>query len=102
MKLASIKRLYHGTDQEFNTFDFKYARGFKDFGKGFYLTSNIGQAQKWAQRKARDKYVAYIYSYQLDFSEEKGWRILELLKYDQKWLDFIAKNRMEGEQDWRL
>lgn len=98
MKLASIKHLYHGTDQEFNTFDFKYARGFKDFGKGFYLTSNISQAQKWAQRKARDKYVAYIYSYQLDFSEEKGWRILELLKYDQKWLDFIAKNRMEGEQ----
>ena len=35
MKLASIKRLYHGTDQEFNTFDFKYARGFKDFGKVF-------------------------------------------------------------------
>ncbi len=46
MKLASIKRLYHGTDREFNTFDFKYARGFKDFGKGFYLTSNIGQEGK--------------------------------------------------------
>lgn len=63
MKINSIKRLYHGTNCDFDKFDFKYARRFKDFGKGFYLTSSYAQAQKWAQSKANRSDTAYIYSY---------------------------------------
>lgn len=41
MKINTIKRLYHGTDRQFETFNFNCASGFKDFGKGFYLISNF-------------------------------------------------------------
>ena len=36
-----LKQLYHGTDCYFESFDFRYAKSFKDFGKGFYLTSDL-------------------------------------------------------------
>ncbi len=96
MKINTIKRLYHGTDCAFQTFDFRKAKGFKDFGKGFYLTSNFNQAQKWAQRKADTKQTAYIYCYELAMVKEADWKILELLQYDEKWVDFISRSRIEG------
>jgi len=65
MKINSIKTLYHGSDNEFETFDLKLAKAFKDYGKGFYLTSSLRQAQNWAQRKAGSKTVTYIYRYNI-------------------------------------
>lgn len=60
MKINVVTRLYHGTNQEFYKFEFSKARSFKDFGKGFYLTSNLSQAQRWAQQKARNGDKAYM------------------------------------------
>lgn len=51
MRINEIKKLYHGTDKKFKTFDFAKAGKAKDFGRGFYLTSSIVQAQEWAQKK---------------------------------------------------
>lgn len=50
-KIHQISRLYHGTNKKFDRFNFDKAKSFKDFGKGFYLTTDFNQAQKWAQRK---------------------------------------------------
>lgn len=65
MKISTVKRLYHGTDKEFDTFDFTKAKKFKDFGKGYYLTTDFRQAQKWAQRKGdrtkRHIFIAMIW-----------------------------------------
>lgn len=101
LKIRSVKRLYHGSDQKFDSFDLSCARSFKDFGKGFYLTTDLKQAQKWAQSKASTKSEAYIYSYRLD--KLKGnpemlsdLKILELLQYDKKWVDFISQSRIKG------
>ena len=52
MKIDTVSTLYHGTAKMFQYFDLRYAKMFKDFGKGFYLTTNFMQAQKWAQQKA--------------------------------------------------
>ena len=41
MRINEIKKLYHGTDKKFKTFDFEKAGKAKDFGRGFYLTSSI-------------------------------------------------------------
>ena len=81
------------------TFDFEKAGKAKDFGRGFYLTSNIVQAQEWAQKKGRKNKIAYIYTYQLNCVEPEKWKILELLEYDKKWLEYITKNRMEAHED---
>lgn len=96
MKINTIKRLYHGTDREFERFEFNFARAFKDFGKGFYLTSNFWQAQKWAQNKASKKIKTYIYSYCIDTVVKEKLNVLELLQYDKNWVDFIRKSRMDG------
>ena len=81
------------------TFDFEKAGKAKDFGRGFYLTSSIVQAQEWAQKKGRKNKIAYIYTYQLNCVEPEKWKILELLEYDKKWLEYITKNRMEAHED---
>ena len=53
-----MKTLYHGTDRKFKDFNFSCAKSYKDFGKGFYLTSNPKQAQQWAANK--NPYNYYI------------------------------------------
>lgn len=94
-KISNVKILYHGTDKWFDKFDFNKAKDFKDFGKGFYLTSDFNQAQRWAQLKGNNESVAYIYCYELDNDKANKLKILELLYYDKQWLDFICKSRLE-------
>lgn len=96
MKINEIERLYHGTDRCFDEFDFHKAKGFKDFGKGYYLTTNFNQALRWAQRKGSRNSKAYVYSYRVECADAENLKILELLKYDLKWLDFISQNRIYG------
>lgn len=96
MKINEVKKLYHGTNKEFETIDLSFAKGFKDFGKGFYLTSSFSQAQKWAQKKGNREEKAYIYCYDVKITKNTDVKILELLSYDKEWVDFIAKSRMDG------
>ena len=75
------------------------AKNRKDFGKGFYLTSNYDQAMRWAIKKLpnNDKNcTAYVYEYEFDTDNEKKLHVLELLEYNKEWLDFITPNRHEG------
>lgn len=96
MKINSVKKLYHGTANKFETFDFNKAKPFKDFGRGYYLTTDFIQAQKWAQKRADNLNETYIYSYEINHVDSKEWKVLELLQYDENWVDFIAKCRIEG------
>lgn len=98
MRIKSIDTLYHGSDKEFEKIDLRYANAFKDYGKGFYLTSSYQHAQKWAQQKGKNKPITYIYSYSINHESlcEGQWEILELLKYDKNWIDFIVKSRIKG------
>lgn len=46
-------RLYHGSNIAIEEIDLKKTRPYKDFGRGFYLTSMKEQEQKMAQRVSR-------------------------------------------------
>lgn len=96
MKIEEIERLYHGSGKWFENIDLKYTKAFKDFGRGFYLTSNLIQAQKWAQKKGERFGKAYIYIYDVSHHLSAGLKILELLQYDAQWVDLIARSRIEG------
>ncbi len=70
-----------------------------DFGKGFYLTSDIEQAKKWALliTKRRKIGKATVSSYEI---KEEDLNILSILKFDyanEQWLTYIAKNRKKEE-----
>lgn len=98
MKIDNISTFYHGTSKKFEHFEMKYAKRFKDFGKGFYLTTSFKQAQKWAQQKANteNSNITYIYQYIIENVDYQKYKILELLQYDEKWLDFIVNSRISG------
>lgn len=44
--------LYHGTNIDIQLIDLVLCRPYKDFGKGFYTTDILEQAQKMAKRVA--------------------------------------------------
>lgn len=85
--------LYHGTKHYFEDFDLSKAKPFKDFGKGFYLTSYPQQAYAWASGKASD--TCYLYEYSIDIPDEADFKILALTEYNTAWLDYISTNRKE-------
>lgn len=89
-----MKLLYHGTDSKFLDYDYSLAKPNKDFGKGFYLTSNIEQATMWAKRKNHDNY--YVMVYDVDEAVLNNLSIYELLDYNKEWLDFIVDCRINS------
>lgn len=93
MHITDIKFLYHGSDQYFDKFDLTKSKAAKDFGPGIYMTSNLGQAKKWAERKANRKHKAYVY--QVPFLYQRNLREKVFLEYDKSWLDFILANRYQ-------
>ncbi len=94
--------LYHGTDIYYKEPDLAEAADFKDFGRGYYLTTNLSQAGRWAIRNLRNNDIndiAYVYEYEFDTDNTKNLRVLELLVYNKEWLDFIANNRTTVERN---
>jgi len=83
--------VYHGSDQEIILPDLNYGRSNLDFGKGFYVTTLVQQAEKWANRRAiisSKQPVVSIYEFNLDHLS-----ILSFNGYSEDWLDFVVKNR---------
>ena len=50
-------RLYHGTNQSFDSIDLKKSKPNKDFGRGFYLSADFEQALNMAQIKTEQLHL---------------------------------------------
>ncbi len=64
-----------------------------DFGVGFYLTSDLSQAEKWAravvERRGEGVPIVSVFDYKKD-------KDLKMLTFDEpsvKWLKFVSDNR---------
>lgn len=79
-------RLYHASPFVIEQPDVFHSRGYLDFGKGFYLTSLVEQARKYAMRFLLRGQKAYINEYLLD-EELTGFNIKMFETYDGEWLD---------------
>lgn len=101
MILRSNTLLYHGSKADFETINLQKANDYKDFGRGFYVTTSYNQAVKWANRKYKKtstQRTSYLYCYKLTQDIDPATselNIHELLCYDKEWLDFICENRMK-------
>ena len=98
--------LYHGSNVEVRAPKLLKIQRELDFGKGFYTTSSLEQASKWAERTAkRLKTKQGIVSvYELDEQSLSTLKILKFDKPDAEWLNFVAAHR-KGEmisEDWDL
>ena len=98
--MNKIIHLYHGTTVFFEKPDLKMAKPYKDFGKGFYLTTNLCQAGKWAIRNLIPDNIdncGYIYEYTFNMKSVNSLACLELLTYNIEWVKTISwyRNNLE-------
>ena len=94
---ADIMTLYHGSNVQFEQIDLSKAKPGKDFGKGFYVTTNKEQAISWATRNPNKTGFLYIYelddnSLLIDFT---NYKIRVLTTYNKEWADYISLCRYE-------
>lgn len=88
--------LFHGSNTPIEVIDLDRCRPFKDFGRGFYLTSLEQQAWNMANRATRIQGVGEPVVTAFDLAED--WRNsgLNVLYFDgpsQQWAEFIMNNR---------
>lgn len=91
--------VYHGSDTVVEHPDINHSYRNLDFGKGFYVTTNQEQAQRWARRKAAldgDTH-AILNIYELD-SNFSNLQVLDLQDNLNDWIDFVCDCRDGSEK----
>ena len=91
-----LKPLYHGTIYKFDEIDVSAGKGYKDFGKGFYLTPNKETAVRMAKKKARlfgDSPV--LITYELDDAIMQSGLNIKIFPEQAcvEWFLFVDANR---------
>lgn len=85
--------VYHGSYTEVVKPDISYSRENVDFGKGFYTTPILEQAEKWC-RKFKDKGKDAVVSFYLfDEAAFEQCKVLKFSDYSEEWLDFVLNCR---------
>ena len=98
--------LYHGSNVEVKEPILLKVQRELDFGKGFYTTSDMEQAARWAERtaKRRGESNAFVTVYEVNEDELKNICLLSFDLPNVEWLNFVVKNR-KGEYiagDWDI
>ena len=92
--------IYHGTIYNINNINLTAGRGYKDFGKGFYLAYNkeqsigiVNKAYRIALKRKQSNIRKNLYAF--DTSQEKleKCRVKVFNSANVEWLDFILKCR---------
>ena len=91
-------RLYHGSIHKVERPIISRGRNSTDFGKGFYTTTNLQQAQKWALRKQstgkeKAKAIVSIYEVGDDLLNKGKYNVKYFEKPNKDWLSFVVDCR---------
>lgn len=96
--------LYHGTSQKIDKIDVSFGRGYKDFGKGFYLTTDKEQAigmmnSKYRKEVRRGVKGVSKHLYKVEFNKDilKTLNVKVFEQANEEWLDFILMCRKSPE-----
>ncbi|MBQ6470479.1 MAG: DUF3990 domain-containing protein [Victivallales bacterium] len=87
--------LYHGSNVEVIQPKILPSQRKLDFGQGFYLTSSISQASRWAKGVFDRRKSGNVIVSEFDFDAE-GAMVLSTLVFpapNASWLDFVVDNR---------
>ncbi len=96
--------LYHGSYTKIEKIDLSKCQQGKDFGSGFYLSTDYNQAKKFIRtsiaKAVKNKIIlentntGFISNFK--FSEIAAVKMFEFKKTDKNWLHFVAGNRCKG------
>ena len=88
--------IYHGSDTPIKNPKILISNRLLDFGEGFYTTSSLEQAQRWAKRvrevRKTEEQIVSIYEFDADNAE----KFLQIIKFDSpghEWLQFVSACR---------
>lgn len=94
-------KLYHGGNIEVKNPKILTSARVGDFGRGFYTISNLEQARRWAQIRAKQEDVqsgiVTVFEVPDTIFENSELRIKTFEKADEEWLDFVLENRKNVE-----
>lgn len=87
--------LYHGTNQDLERIDLSKSKPNKDFGRGFYLSADYGQALDMARVKVDQLEVGspVVQSYDIVDEAWQKLRAFRFREYSEDWAKFILLNR---------
>lgn len=88
--------LYHGSNVAIDHIELEKSKTFKDFGKGFYLSENEGQALDMAQLKALTfggKPFVSKFEFDTSLMHNSDIRVKIFKEYSEEWADFVFANR---------
>jgi hypothetical protein len=89
-------KVYHGSYTLIEEIDLKKCQPGRDFGRGFYVTKILSQAEYWAKRigskNDRESVVTEFNFIEYAFDYE-GLKVLRFNDYSEAWLDFVVLNR---------
>lgn len=92
--------LYHGSNVEINNIELLKSKPFKDFGRGFYLSADLQQAEQMASLRTMALGGTPIVT-SFCFDERRlsdgTLRYLSFDSYSEAWAKFVFKNREESE-----
>lgn len=99
-------KLYHGSNIAVENPQILLSDRKLDFGKGFYLTSSLEQAMRWAEltTQRRGSGTPTITVFEFDLTQSDTLNVLRFEKANKKWLQFVAANRehLESDTKWDL
>ena len=86
--------VYHGSDTVVECPDVAHSFRPLDFGKAFYVTTNLEQATRWAKRKSdiSKSIKSYVSFYELD-EDYSSFRVKSFSDDLEEWLDFVCSCR---------
>ena len=90
-------KLYHGSNMRVVEPDLSRSKPFKDFGSGFYLSDNYGQAMDLARSKVGQMRIGKAIVNEFFFDEtilatdELSFKRFD--DYSEEWAEFILTNR---------
>ena len=87
--------LYHGSNVPVKAPRLLKNQRDLDFGRGFYTTSDLDQAMKWAKRTSLRlrQQESFVSVYTIDEASLTKLRFLSFARPDAAWLRFVAENR---------
>ena len=92
-----MTRLYHGSNVAIDQVDLSCSKRGKDFGQGFYLNANPGQAMAMAIRTTKflneGEPTLSCFEFDEDEASKKGLKIKIFSNYSEEWAEFVVMNR---------
>ena len=88
-------KLYHGSHTKIEKPLLTFSNKNRDFGSGFYLTSDLDQAKIWSIKKVAklDNGTPTVSIYSFDDHDINDLNVKTFVKADEEWFEYVINNR---------